>query len=265
VPWFFVVSGYFLAKHCHEKQWWKSAVCKRIKTLIVPFFIWNTIAIVASGCFSLEEFIVGLGLSPIKYPALNATWYIRSLMLLVVVSPIICKCVKTTVWLRGVFFLGVFCLMLIIGRDSNIFKIGFSLEGLFYFSIGMALCIMTGFRLSPVVSFIIFLFGCVAVILLLFLRIPEWGVTLLLPFLIVSIFLITPSYRFPEILTKSSFPIYILHGLVYGVMKRLGISFDSGFILGILRFLVCIIICVIAAELFRRILPRVYTIAFGGR
>ena len=41
VPYFFIVSSFFLAKHIGENGWWKKAVLDRLRTLIVPHLIWN--------------------------------------------------------------------------------------------------------------------------------------------------------------------------------------------------------------------------------
>ena len=45
VPYFFVCSGYFLAGHFGEMGWWGREVHKRIKSLVIPFFIWMMIGI----------------------------------------------------------------------------------------------------------------------------------------------------------------------------------------------------------------------------
>ncbi len=41
VPFFFLASGFFLSKHINEIGWYKNAVTKRIRTLILPFLVWN--------------------------------------------------------------------------------------------------------------------------------------------------------------------------------------------------------------------------------
>ena len=43
VPFFFVAAGFFLAGHVGEDGWWKAAVMKRMRTLIVPLLLWNFI------------------------------------------------------------------------------------------------------------------------------------------------------------------------------------------------------------------------------
>ena len=50
VPTFFFISGYLFYKGLQKWDYgiWKSKMVKRIKTLLVPFVIWNLIALIAS-------------------------------------------------------------------------------------------------------------------------------------------------------------------------------------------------------------------------
>lgn len=41
VPFFFLVSGFFLAQHVTEEGWWRRAISSRFRTLFVPYLIWN--------------------------------------------------------------------------------------------------------------------------------------------------------------------------------------------------------------------------------
>jgi len=43
LPWFFLASGFFLAKHIGEANWYKIAIIKRLRSLVVPFYIWMLI------------------------------------------------------------------------------------------------------------------------------------------------------------------------------------------------------------------------------
>ena len=38
---FFWLSGFFLGRHQNEQGWWRSALVKRVSTLIVPYVLWN--------------------------------------------------------------------------------------------------------------------------------------------------------------------------------------------------------------------------------
>ena len=41
VPFFFVVSGFFIAVHLNEEGWWLQCVHKRLKTVGVPYLFWS--------------------------------------------------------------------------------------------------------------------------------------------------------------------------------------------------------------------------------
>lgn len=105
VPFFFIVSGYFLGLHFGESGWWRMQVLKRIKTILVPFFVWNFINFAHSIGFAL---IINLkagvawnsdlpanlanmmrvcGIYP-DYPFSVPTWYLRALFIYVLISPI---------------------------------------------------------------------------------------------------------------------------------------------------------------------------------
>lgn len=43
VPFFFVVSGYFLSRHFGEPGWWRKETAKRLMSLAVPYLVWGAI------------------------------------------------------------------------------------------------------------------------------------------------------------------------------------------------------------------------------
>lgn len=104
--WFFVISGYFFLRNLNEDEFnlrwvtlkWK----KRIRTLFVPYLIWNTLAVLAivfkNGLFDLlhlgistEELEVlrkGLLYYFFTGPADYPLWFLRDLMLMSLFVPI---------------------------------------------------------------------------------------------------------------------------------------------------------------------------------
>ena len=107
VPFFFTCSGYFLAGHMDDPGWWHLELKKRIGTLIVPYILWS--ALFASWLIALDVFVCGhlpaywrsssywinaFGLSPVRYPSLGPLWYIRALVLFVIVSPVVLFAVR---------------------------------------------------------------------------------------------------------------------------------------------------------------------------
>lgn len=100
VPWFFVVSGFFLAhqltafaKKSDVLAWWRSSVLKRLLTLGVPFLLWNAIYYLfklATGKygFSLPHAFAQLtGCDLYDVPACGQFWYVRCLFLYVFAAP----------------------------------------------------------------------------------------------------------------------------------------------------------------------------------
>lgn len=124
VPWFFAVSGFFLAlgfdptreNICH---WWWRTVCKRFLSLGVPYLLWNLFYYVfkivtgkygfsASHC--LEEL---LGWNFLRGMACGQLWYVRCLFVYALASPVF----MALVWYRvvAVLFLAGLCAAWVLG------------------------------------------------------------------------------------------------------------------------------------------------------
>lgn len=85
VSFFYVVSGYFLMKHFEGdvRSWWKFAVLKRVKTLLIPYLIWCSAGLQR---FDLLRQYGLTSLGPIANPPL---WYVKFLFLFCVASPLV--------------------------------------------------------------------------------------------------------------------------------------------------------------------------------
>ena len=147
VPIFFLFSGYlfFIKLEDWNRQVWINKLKKRVHTLLIPYFLWNLIAIVASLYFyfaggnspnlaSWFKSIGGLrafwnslsGLWPIDGPL----WFVRNLIILVILSPIIHFYLKRT-GIIGLLILGI----LYVFRWWKEIP-GFEIAGIMFFSLG---------------------------------------------------------------------------------------------------------------------------------
>lgn len=101
VPWFFVISGFFLVLKlprialCREiGVWWRDSILKRLVTLGVPYVLWNIIYYVFKLVTGKYSFDIGQcieqlsGWNLIDVPACGQFWYIRCLLIYVLVAPI---------------------------------------------------------------------------------------------------------------------------------------------------------------------------------
>lgn len=102
VPLFFLISGYLFFKGVGEdflSVKYPDKLKKRIRTLLIPYLIWNLLYFVYNAAFK------GLNLTPLSvagaffvrpdllpasyYPAYTPLWFIRELMLLMLLSPLV--------------------------------------------------------------------------------------------------------------------------------------------------------------------------------
>ena len=116
VPWFFFASGYFFAAHLDEGYWWLRAVRTRLRTLVLPYVIWCalfaclTVVLLAVQGAEAERSMLrgiswrwllmkGFGLDISDHPLLVPFWYMRSLMVIVCLSPILVWALRSVRWL----------------------------------------------------------------------------------------------------------------------------------------------------------------------
>lgn len=160
VPLFFAISGYyfFYRLESFSAEVYGNKIRKRIKTLLLPYILWNLLVIVAYFlmqqilpefwgvakktvmeyswqdwlyCFwDMRQVDVNGSPLPINYPL----WYIRDLMVLVVLSPVIYVAVKYLKWL----FLVVTAVVWLLGIPGCV---GLGFGGLFAFSLGAFLAL----------------------------------------------------------------------------------------------------------------------------
>lgn len=174
VPLFFLISGYlFFSDSIFTKDDYKNKLKSRCFSLLIPYLLWNFVPLLfvfskrlIGGCFSGEFFslyayirnidwlhvfwnsesmtsaIVGINgermplSGPINYPL----WYLRDLIILVILSPLIYSIIRSKI--KHVFII-VLSLLFIFGVWPNVSIL--AITGVYFFSLG-AYCRVNGYN-----------------------------------------------------------------------------------------------------------------------
>jgi len=293
VPFFFIVSGFFLAKHFDEVNWWSTEVKKRLKTLVIPFYactvlyilLTTPLAIVAdrlagrsfgTNLVWMHDWLWTLGLDFTK-PTMTPLWYVRWLVVLVILSYLLKVLVTKLryVFLVGLLVLGLACECMPQGLLYDVLTEGMYPNcgpalGTFYFSLGIFIQMeRIKIRMSSWMSMI----NLVGVVLLVAgiccVDNDQLNRVLLLvavPVLLLWVYCNMPSVKVPNRITSLSFPIYLVHGpfiLYLGlIVKRLQIGklpqslvIYCGAVLG----------SIVLSLMLKKYTPRFASVVFGGR
>ncbi len=154
VPVFFIISGYLF--FANVKTWnlqtYKSKMIRRAKTLLLPYMIWNLLMVLKLKSFSWSMFWVywkpaGIQIDWLGHeqlmtaPANMPLWFLRDLMIVSLLTPIIYIGVRKL----GYWFLGIFTIVYLSGVCA--FIPGVSAYAIFFFTIGAFLSIR---KMNPI-------------------------------------------------------------------------------------------------------------------
>lgn len=302
VPYFFLASGFFLAGRMETPDWWQCAVRKRLRSLVVPFILWSIFYSVFGFCvwwiktnvfhvYAHEFTLNHLGLSTLvvlcgvhPFADIGVLWFVRCLFALVLVSPLIAYAIKAR-WLF--FFVVVLLFWGFLWLNGNgyggwnfysLFDRFLSIRGLLYFSIGMALR-KSSWQIGG--RRIVCVFGLVVGYALLVMRskmlIYGWtGCAQIfesasVPLIMAGVFYMIPTCRWPQDLVGNAFPVFLIHNIFLSILAMLLLLFEmpktEGYaIVGMfVRFVLAILLSVLAAKSIRKVTPGLATIIFGGR
>lgn len=292
VPFFFIVSGFFLSQHFEEGGWWKCEVKKRIFSLVIPFVVWSIVALLVLMPFEIPHNIIApslpncanrtlanipwsklLGIDLIDVPFLIPLWFVRCLFFLVLTSVIFKYGVRFLKywWLLGLFGLDFIRPFLPGELLKGLLVWSFSTSGLLYFSIGVFLQ-----TFKPSLQSKTFLMWCgtigllliVSKLLLTYLNLPFEPMLrrLALPFLIYFVWHFTPAVKWPQFLTSSSFPIFLMHliflPLCFVVLCTLPMA---DIVKNMIAFIGSIAMSIGVSVLLRHYTPKMAAVLFGGR
>jgi len=279
VPFYFIVSGFFLAAHFKDEGWWPSALRKRAGSLLVPYLLWLAVAALVllplTGRWYLG--LGGVGLNLCRLPLVGPLWYLRCLMIFVLLSPLLKRALERwgVGWLVAAYLVNLAVAMLT-GSGALAFEdglggllgYGISAEGVFYFSLGLylqdhrrafgswklpTLCLGVGVLLIAV-RFVLerhhvpsFVHPC----------------ALITPFLLAGLWHFVPTSPLPKAVTACTFPIYLVHGIVLMVASQCGLPRDAVFQWAALAL--GIVVPSVVFHVLRAACPKACACAFGGR
>ena len=300
VPTFFIISGFlfFVGMEEWNMDTWIKKLKKRWKSLFIPYILWNVIAI----CFSLLmlylKFILkrgdapdivtwyhniggirafwdcATGGMPINYPL----WFIRDLMVFVVLAPIIFQYIKR----MGIVGLSILYLAYVLNYWIKF--PGFSAEGLFFFAMGAYFSIhnidfTAFFRNHVVISTIIALPFVIMMVLTYGDHDELWGYARRLFTLfgsastigIVAFLFERNLLKVKHLLSNSSFFVYAAHGTIVLpiIIFILGKILPANRIFLIIKYFsapaITIAILVFCYYCLQKWMPRTISVLTGGR
>lgn len=297
VPLFFLISGYLFFKGLEnwDKQVYLDKMKRRARTLLVPYILWNILAVVFFYGYTVlrmrlkgEPFISfpeqwqqwgGLRLfwdSDQGLPLNYSLWYVRDLIIFVIAAPLIYWILKKIRWV-GIAILGVVFLVF-----DNIHFLG----GLLFFSLGCCLriCGHSILDMTRTVKWPALILSCLSLvaIVLTYREYRPLSNFLMRVFIlsgVMTVFLgAATAYRKQfvkdtPLLTRSSFFIFAAHAILiinefahYIVLHTLPLQGDAYYSVDLfLRPAIAIAMCLGLYWIMSKVTPRTLGILTGGR
>jgi surface polysaccharide O-acyltransferase-like enzyme len=289
VPMFFLLSGYlfFINIELYDRKAYTDKLHKRGWSLLVPYLFWNAWGIFvffllqsipASSEYFIKNIVRDFSIQDLLYhflwdPLPYQFWFIRDLILLVVITPLIYFCLKKT----GIPFL-VF-LLILWAINFNLFKI-ISIEGILFFSIGSYLGINKhnlAYNVSCKATILLFLLW----LIIIFVNIYFYPSVLYLKKIAITtgIFFFWLGYdrltseKIKDILFKFTgftFFLFAFHEPGLTILKKIllkifGVSTLINFLSYIIAPLIIIFFSISIAYLLKKYTSSFYKIISGGR
>lgn len=281
VPIFLLISGYlFFREGSYEltKELWISKFKKRIFSLLVPYLLWNFIGYIIYAIkigFDFEDlfhsfWVIDIpgrsGSSPIDGPL----WYVRNLMIMVVISPIISYMMKYTKW----YLILIMTILWIIQIPPFNKGIGIAF---YFFSLGGYLRMFDYHveNLQRYAKYLIIAYPIYVIYAFLMQSNSDsWDFQLGILLGIGAIFSLTIHFikcgsencKFTKILSETSFFIYCLHDLLLQFLKPFFSEIlGTGDFAYLSLIVVEIALCLGFFYVLKSISPKVTSLLMGGR
>ena len=286
---FFLFSGFLFfngilsAQDCYPK------IKKRVYSLLVPYLIWNVIFIL---WYDVLQNLPGIGgyinsdmvgsltknglLDALRVlywePANFPLWFVRDLMIMVAVSPLLYYLIKYLKWFTPILLVAIspfvnihvspfFILGGCIAMHSSLEKVHKITNGAIFWSstfiyVANAIAqVFTDYH-HPYLTFVVCLCGIITVS-----RLYDW---------IASSQSLTSKLTPLNSLLGYSFYIYLFHEPVFNIIKKIGLKVLGAhqwslILLYLINPLIMCAIAIMVAKLLQRFVPKVYSVLVGGR
>lgn len=293
VPFFFLASGYLLAKNVEDSGWYSEVLLKRAKTVFIPMVLVGVIFAIFEICLTVcanliasrewyanfyqgWEWLRVVGIYPFDYPGMRALWFLRALLICVLISPIIVWAVRRIgiAYLVVIFIVSAYAETMIKAYTPSwhLFCTIFSLRGIFWFSIGTYLMLVPNrIRLSPNICKALGALGLAMPLVICHVFEIGGGVGSIMryfavPLVMIGVWSFLSDRKWDIRITSLSFPIYLIHMFFIDVANCAGLKGDDlSFSLLLAKYAIAVFGAAAVAMLVRRFLPNFARIVFGGR
>ncbi len=298
VPAFFFISGYLFCRQGLDWGRYKVKFSRRIHTLLIPFLLWSLIAFAVLSIwylpifnnyfenlhkvpYDLRLFLMSFIDRPVpegvvsNHTPLNfPLWYLRDLIILVVFTPLIYKLRRYSTWVLLV--LTVICSFIYIKEcEYQFYSVLFYSIGVYHFSLPSTIDSPNGgvrILLMAVLCFFLYYLSEFVLKEELSQLVHFIIKILLIPlyFECAKVF-VERGFRIPDILTRSTFFVFCIHGVFIGWLKVLFCRvFNLDHVLPeiFLFFLIIIITLTISIGLYcvlQKFTPKILDVLCGGR
>ena len=312
VPTFFLISGfYFFSKCDFNMDVYKKKLLSRLRTIVLPYFLWITIFILLTvgiklaGCLIKGNSFDGILMffndngwlnmywncnewafrydwagNPLNSsgPVLTHFWYLRDLIIMFIVSPILYWCIKRLgIW--------IITILLFLNVSGFMPQVPGASCGILYFSIGAYLAVNSKNIVAVMQKYkkVAFIFTLVLLPFMVYydgsytnvgnILYPFWVFVLMVSYINIAAAIVSRGWlRQPASMPKSSFFIYCLHAMfVMGYCGRFMmkvIPSDNWFLASVRYMLVpllCVTVCYTIYLIMNRYTPKLLAVLTGNR
>lgn len=293
IPTLFIISGYFFFRTQKniDKPFFVDKFRRRVHSLLIPYIIWNTIAIavlflrfnVLSGTnYSITEYLSGYwSFIPRgnNTPANMPLWFLRDLMIFSLLTPVIYRLLKKNT--TAIIYLAVMATICITDFHGNVTV--FKLDNLLYFSVGAYIAIhkIDFTKIPDTVGIVTLLLYIPSQLLLNSINheatyyvaadMMTNVIKITAAFYLVSLLFRRNILKPTPLLTRISFLLYVMHGIIIGpVIKTLYAVADSNnpfVLLGIYIIVPCIMVAftIFIYKTMTRYMPQLAKVVIGNR